>query len=86
VNEKGSPVLYHLYLRSDCSLCDAMRHEMEAFSGELLKQTEVRDVDAKPEWIARYGALVPVLETADGEEICHYFLDQEKLRSYISSP
>ena len=61
-----------------------MLHEIEAFSAELLSLTEVRDVDTRPEWQELYGLLVPVLETANGQEICHYFLDQEKLRSSIS--
>ena len=78
-------IQYHLYLRSGCSLCEAMLHEIEAFSGEIMQQMDVRDVDARPEWQERYGLLVPVLETAGGEEICHYFLDQEKLHPYISS-
>ena len=70
---------YHLYLRSGCSLCEAMLQELEEFSGELLQQTEIRDVDATPEWRRLYGLLVPVLTTAEGLEICHYFLDREKL-------
>ena len=63
-----------------------MLHEIEAFSAEVLSQTEIRDVDARPEWQEAYGLLIPVLEMADGREICHYFLDQEKLQPYISSP
>jgi len=72
-------VQYHLYLRSGCSLCEAMLHELGEFSAELLQQTEIRDVDASPEWQELYGLLVPVLTTADGQEICHYFLDSAKL-------
>ncbi|NOR52073.1 MAG: glutaredoxin family protein [Gammaproteobacteria bacterium] len=73
---------YHLYLRSGCSLCEAMLQELGEFSEELLQQTEVRDVDATPEWRQLYGLLVPVLTTAEGQEICHYFLDSDKLRGY----
>ena len=76
---------FHLYMRSGCSLCEAMLHELGEFSEQLLQQTEIRDVDAAPEWQKRYGLLVPVLNSADGVEICHYFLDQEKLSSSISS-
>ena len=78
-------IQYHLYLRSGCSLCEAMLHEIGEFSEALLQQTEIRDVDAKSEWQERYGLLVPVLTTTEEQEICHYFLDQEKLRSSISS-
>lgn len=56
-----------------------MLHELAEFSEALLQQTEIRDVDARPEWQDLYGLLVPVLTTAQGEEICHYFLDPEKL-------
>jgi len=38
----------------------------------------VVDVDADPELEARYDELVPVL-MLDGSEICHHFLDRERL-------
>lgn len=66
-------------------MCEAMHHELGAFSGELLQQTELRDVDAEPQWQELYGLLVPVLTTADGVEICHYFLEPDKLLGYISA-
>lgn len=43
---------------------------------------EVVDVDADPVLEARYDLLVPVL-TLDGNEICHYFLDPEKLAAAL---
>ena len=39
---------------------------------------EVVDVDADPELESSYDSLVPVL-TLNGKEICHHFLDREKL-------
>lgn len=78
-------VQYHLYMRSGCSLCEAMLQELGEFSEQLLQQTDIRDVDASPEWQDLYGLLVPVLTTTQGEEICHYFLDLDKLRTSISS-
>ena len=39
---------------------------------------EVIDVDADPALEARYNELVPVL-TCDGIEVCHHFLDRERL-------
>ncbi|MCW8887882.1 MAG: glutaredoxin family protein [Gammaproteobacteria bacterium] len=78
-------IRYHLYLRSGCSLCEAMLQEIGEFSGELLQQTEIRDVDARTEWQDRFGLLVPVLTNGQGQEICHYFLDIEQLRSSISA-
>ncbi len=44
---------------------------------------DVVDVDADPELEARYDLLVPVL-TVNGNEICHYFLDREKLAATLA--
>lgn len=43
---------------------------------------DVTDIDADPELEARYDLLVPVL-AVNGEEICHYFLDHEKLAAAL---
>ncbi len=43
---------------------------------------EVLDVDADPTLEALYDELVPVL-LHDGEELCHYFLDDRKVRDYL---
>jgi hypothetical protein len=51
--------------------------------GEFDFEVNVLDVDTDPELEAKYNELVPVLE-ADGREICHYFLDVEKVREYLS--
>ena len=44
---------------------------------------DVVDVDADPELEARYDLLVPVL-TMNGGEICHHFLDREKLAATLA--
>jgi len=45
---------------------------------------ETRDIDDDPDLRARYNTLVPVL-AIDDEEICHYFLDPDKLAVYLVS-
>ncbi len=45
---------------------------------------DVLDVDADPRLEAMYDELVPVLEDADGRELCHYFLDTAKVREYLN--
>jgi len=57
---------------------------LEALRGEFSFEVEVLDVDADPALEAKYDELVPVLE-ADGQELCHYFLDVEKVRAYLSA-
>lgn len=56
---------------------------LQPLRGEFDFDIESRDVDANPDWVARYDQLVPVL-TLDGVEICYYFLDIAKVREVLS--
>jgi len=71
-----------LYSRAYCHLCDDMLAALEVLRGEYSFHVEILDVDADPELEAKYNELVPVL-TADGTELCHYFLDEPKVREYL---
>ena len=73
-----------LYSRTYCHLCDDMLAALEALRGEFVFEVEVLDVDADPALEAKYDELVPVLE-ADGNELCHYFLDVAKVRAYLAA-
>lgn len=59
---KVPPLPVILYTRSSCPLCDEalamLQHCLEV--GEV--RMEIRDVDADPQWQARYGDKVPVVE------------------------
>jgi thioredoxin reductase (NADPH) len=57
---------------------------LEVLRGEISFTVEVVDVDADPALEAKYDQLVPVLE-ADGRELCHYFLDEAKVREYLGA-
>ena len=46
---------------------------------------ELVDVDADPALEATYGELVPVLLDDGGHELCHYFLDEAKVREYLGA-
>ena len=72
-----------LYVRQDCSLCEEMLGELAEALGPEAAAVEVRDVDADPELAARYGQKVPVL-LADGEFLCCYRLDRERLQPYLA--
>lgn len=56
---------------------------LENRRGEHDFTIESRDVDSRPEWVALYDERVPVLMLGD-TEICHYFLDVEKLRAALA--
>lgn len=73
-----------LYGRGYCHLCDDMLAALEELRGEFSFSVEVVDVDADERLEERYGELVPVLE-AEGQELCHYFLDVAKVRAYLRS-
>ena len=76
-------VRLRLYSRSYCHLCEDMFAALEQLRGEFSFELAVVDVDAEPAALARYDERVPVLE-ADGQELCHYFLDDAKVREYLT--
>lgn len=71
-----------VFSRSYCHLCDEMLAALEDLRGEFLFDLEVVDIDIERDWQRRYDELVPVV-VADGRELCHYFLDEAKLREYL---
>lgn len=60
----------------------AALHEMQ---GRFLEGVEIHvvDVDHHPALESKWGDKVPVLLDGD-EEICHYFLDQDRLRLHLA--
>jgi hypothetical protein len=66
--------------RAECSLCEQLLVEL----GELLSPAEaarvtVVDIDQDPALERKYGQRIPVL-LADGEFVCDYRLDRERVR------
>ena len=77
--------LLTVYVRAGCHLCDDMLVELAGWRAELGFDLDIRDVDADPGWAKRFGPLVPALVAGD-TEICHYFLDINRLRAYLGRP
>jgi glutaredoxin len=71
-----------LYVRRDCHLCTDMHRELLALQRQPPISVELVDIDCNADLAARYGHKVPVL-VAGGEEICHYFLDEQQLDAYL---
>ncbi len=69
-----------LYVRNGCHLCDDMKAELRPFRDELSFVLKEVEVGWDGELAERYGQLLPVL-VKDGVEVCHYFLDPERLRA-----
>jgi hypothetical protein len=72
-----------VYSRADCSLCERMLDELAALLGpEAATAVQVVDIAGQPELERRYGTRIPVL-TADGDFVCAYRLDPERVRGYL---
>jgi hypothetical protein len=67
----------------------ALQAELRAAGVESGCSIEVVDVDADEALTARYDELVPVLlarkNEADPVQLCHYFLDAEKVRALLAA-
>lgn len=73
-----------LMFREYCSLCHKMRDQLQPFQQEFDFELDVIDIDEDPVLEEKYNELVPVL-LHGGQEICHWFLDEDKLRVYLKS-
>lgn len=72
-----------LMSRGYCHLCHDMEAALVPLADGFGVTVTVLDVDADPVLEARYDELVPVL--LHGEtELCHYFLDEAKVREYLA--
>ena len=58
---------------------------LQEMQGRFADTYDVRvvDIDAHPALESKWGDKVPVLLDGD-EEICHYFLDQDRLRLHLA--
>lgn len=74
-----------LYVRRDCHLCAEMHRDLLALGAAPAFTLELVDIDSDAELVTRYGHKVPVL-IGEGEEICHYFLDEPQLAAYLNRP
>ena len=72
-----------VYSRRGCHLCEELLEQLEPLCRGKARVT-VRDVDTKAEWAAAYGDLVPVL-CLDDQELCHYTLDRQRLKSALAT-
>ncbi|MET0534364.1 MAG: glutaredoxin family protein [Steroidobacter sp.] len=70
--------------RAECSLCEQLLTELaEILSPADAARVRVVDVDQDPELARKYGHRVPVL-LADGEFVCDYRLDRERVAAHAA--
>ena len=70
-----------VYSRAECSLCEHMLEQLAELLGPQVP-VQVIDIDGEPELERKYGTRIPVL-LADGEFVCAYRLDAERVRAYL---
>ena len=72
-----------LYARSYCHLCEELADALVSWRARYDFEVRVVDIEDDAELEARYGTLVPVLCTQEGVELCHYRLDDARLRAHL---
>ena len=72
-----------VYSRTDCSLCEHLLEELAELLGPAVAAAvQVVDIAGDPELERKYGTRIPVL-LADGEFVCAYRLDVERVRACL---
>ncbi len=82
-------IQFTLYSRSYCHLCEQMLDDLYHLLPSEKISVTVADVDEDPALVDLYDELVPVLigHNAGGRivQLCHYFLDPEKVHAFCAS-
>lgn len=76
------PLTVRLLGRTYCHLCHDMEKALQPLLNDYSVSLEIVDVDEFPVLEEAWGELVPVLLHGD-IELCHYFLDENAVRSYF---
>ncbi len=77
-------VRLELFGNGYCHLCDEMRRALAAWQERYGFELEFVDIEGDPELEGRFGERIPVL-MLDGQEVCHYFLDENALLARIGT-
>ena len=72
-----------VYSRAGCSLCEELLAEFAPLLGPDAAQVQVVDIEGNPDLEAKYGRRIPVV-LADGEVVCCYRLDKERIGAILS--
>jgi len=73
-----------LYGKFDCHPCKVMLLSLKQLSKSYPFEIRTIDIRDDPLLVERYGPRIPVL-VVNGEELCHFTLDDEKVTSYLKT-
>ena len=72
-----------IYSRQGCHLCELLIEELlPMIRGRL--ETEISDIDTRPEWRERFDVRVPVVEF-EGRVISEYPLDRQAVTKLLET-
>jgi len=70
--------------RAECSLCETMLHELIELLGKpAANEILITEIADHPELERKYAHRIPVL-LIDGEFVCDYRLDRDRVKQYLS--
>ncbi len=72
-----------LLKRDYCSLCHAMFAALQNWQQSYGFTIIQKEIDDFPQLVEQYDELVPVLLDNNGDEICHWHLDENALLQYL---
>jgi len=77
------PAEWTLYSRPDCGLCDELLAELvQLLPPQDVQRIKVVDISQDSALERKYAIRIPVL-MADGEFVCAYRLDVQRVRAYL---
>ena len=72
--------------RAECSLCEQLLQELaEVLDPQQAAAVQVVDIDQDAALVRKYGQRIPVV-LADGEFVCDYRLDRERVQRLAAGP
>lgn len=74
--------LIEVFVRDRCHLCDVAVPRVHALAEVHGAEVVERDIETRDEWVRDYGLLIPVV-AVDGEQICHYTVDEQALSAAL---
>lgn len=72
-----------VYSRPGCGLCEEFMTELADLLGERAAAVQVVDIDGDERLQRKYFDRIPVL-TVNGDFVCQYRLDAERVRRYLA--